>query len=72
MEIEQSRKGTEKVGKESKRKREQKGACIKTKTKMVKKIKMKNEKIEKELKGKIGQSRERKEEVEQDRNILQK
>lgn len=39
---------------------------------MVKKIKMKNEKIEKELKGKIGQSRERKEEVEQDRNILQK
>lgn len=34
--------------------------------------KMKNEKIEKELKGKIGQSRERKEEVEQDRNILQK
>lgn len=33
MEIEQSRKGTEKVGKESKRKREQKGACIKTKTK---------------------------------------
>lgn len=33
---------------------------------------MKNEKIEKELKGKIGQSRERKEEVEQDRNILQK
>lgn len=39
---------------------------------MVKKIKMKNEKIEKELKGKIGQSRERQEEVEQDRNILQK
>lgn len=38
---------------------------------MVKKIKMKNEKIEKELKGKIGQSRERQEEVEQDRNILQ-
>lgn len=34
--------------------------------------KMKNEKIEKELKGKIGQSRERQEEVEQDRNILQK
>lgn len=33
--------------------------------------KMKNEKIEKELKGKIGQSRERQEEVEQDRNILQ-
>lgn len=33
---------------------------------------MKNEKIEKELKGKIGQSRERQEEVEQDRNILQK
>lgn len=32
---------------------------------------MKNEKIEKELKGKIGQSRERQEEVEQDRNILQ-
>lgn len=39
MEIEQSRKGKEKVGKESKRKREQKGACIKTKKKMVKKKK---------------------------------